>query len=382
MSDDGQNFIYQKDEEMILKNSETDEEQHFPNLSFISQINGYRPLFKVDDSHRRPRIIDPLTKEYINQDYITNYGFISPDGKLYADSALSKYIKYHDKVNNAYISKEDWNALSEKYNYELGIDDKTKEEKREARKEFVNAHQDFFKDYQKDCEILNMRDFRDTIAEELGYAIIRHIGTDKIHCEITLGPKLWFLNYVAFSYDSRYVAIAGRYPNNTFIDNHSAGGLLLIYDMTDQRVIARNTTSHAVWAAAFTKKGFYAAYDSIPTFLYGNVDETGNIKEVAGKSFLTFSPDGKYMALSKQGYVPYKNDNTNWGHQPSTRVYIHAVNTPKEQPISILAELSAAGLADTNQAQSVSSCSFSFDPKKLMMVGKDGTVVIRNLHLK
>lgn len=44
-------------------------------------------------------------------------------------------------------------------------------------------------------------------------------------------------------------------------------------------------------------------------------------------------------------------------------------------------DLSDAGIADTNKTQSVSSCSFSLDNKKLMMVGKDGTVVIRNLHL-
>lgn len=143
MSDDGKNIIFQKDKEMFLMNTETKEVQDFPNLNFIFQINGYRPLFKVDDSHRRPRIIDPLTKEYINQDFITNYGFVSPDGKLYADSALSKYIKYHDKVNDTFISKEQWQALAEKYDYRWNINDKEKDEKKESRKEFIHAHRNF-----------------------------------------------------------------------------------------------------------------------------------------------------------------------------------------------------------------------------------------------
>lgn len=215
-------------------NTETNEVQDFPNLNFIFQINGYRPLFKVDDSHRRPRIIDPLTKEYINQDFIINYGFVSPDGKLYADSALSKYIKYHDKINDTFISKEQWNALAEKYNYGQNINDKEKDEKKEARKEFINAHKSYFNDEEID-KLLNVNNFRDKIAEELGYAIIRETETNEIYCEIELGHVLWFLNYVAFSYNSRYVAIAGRYPNNTEINEDCVSGLFLVYDMIEQK---------------------------------------------------------------------------------------------------------------------------------------------------
>lgn len=380
MSDNGKNIIFQKDKEMFLMNTETKEVQDFPNLNFISQINGYRPLFKVDDSHRRPRIIDPLTKEYINQDFITNYGFVSPDGNLYADSALSKYVKYHDKVNDKFISKEEWYALAEKYDYEWKIDDKTKNEKKEARKNFIHAHKSFFNSEETD-NLLKVDNFRDKIAEELGYAIIRKTGTDEIYCEIELGHALWFLNYVAFSYDSRYVAIAGRYPNDTEIKGYYVSGLFMIYDMTEQKEIAKSMTSYAVWTAAFTKNGFYAAYDSHPILLCGNVCSNEDIKEVGNRNFLAFSPDGKYMALSNQGYIPYSADNLNWGHQPSTSVYIHAVNDPNKQIMPAIDDLSDAGIADTNKAQSVSSCSFSLDNKKLMIVGQDGTVVIRNLHL-
>ena len=44
-------------------------------------------------------------------------------------------------------------------------------------------------------------------------------------------------------------------------------------------------------------------------------------------------------------------------------------------------DLSDQGIADTSRAKSVASVSFSNDNKRLMMVGKDGVVIIRNLHL-
>ena len=40
------------------------------------------------------------------------------------------------------------------------------------------------------------------------------------------------------------------------------------------------------------------------------------------------------------------------------------------------------GIADTMKARSVASVSFSNNNTKLMMVGRDGTVIVRNLNLK
>ena len=216
--------------------------------------------------------------------------------------------------------------------------------------------------------------FTDIITEDYGYATIRKVGTDELYCEIELGPKLRFLNYVAFSYDSRYVAIVGRYP-----DNCCYKGLLLIYDMDNHKEIKKDTKHYAVWTAAFTQKGFYAAYDSLPTLLYGNVYDDSGVNEVSDRNFLTFSPDGKYIALSNQGYVPYKDENHNWGHQPSTMIFVHSVENPNEQIVPTISDLSDAGVAEI---ESVASCSFLLDNKKLMMVGRDGIVVIRNLHIE
>ena len=107
-----------------------------------------------------------------------------------------------------------------------------------------------------------------------------------------------------------------------------------------------------------------AAHINHPVLLCGNICNNEDIREVESRNFLAFSPDGKYMALSNQGYVPYSSDNSNWGHQPSTSVYIHAVNDPDKQIMQTIDDLSDAGIADTKETKSVFSCSFALDNKK------------------
>ena len=65
--------------------------------------------------------------------------------------------------------------------------------------------------------------------------------------EIPLGPELWFLNYVAFSFDSRFVAIGGRYHDNTIYQNRNVGGLILIYDLLSKKIIVNKTSTLAIW---------------------------------------------------------------------------------------------------------------------------------------
>ena len=220
------------------------------------------------------------------------------------------------------------------------------------------------------------------------------MGTGEIVAKIKLGNPLWFLNYVAFSQDSKYVAIAGRYP-----DGSGLGGLFLIYNLESQSVVLNETSSYAVWMTAFSKKGAVAAYTTNPiTFLADSQDNYPNASSkdcwIVNHNFLTFSPDGEYFACSQQGYVPYKNHkgiiNPNWGHQYSSLVEIRSIKKPDEE-LTHFSDLAGAsnssrqrilGIADTFRGQSVSSVSFSNDNKKLLMVGKDGVVIVRNLHLE
>jgi hypothetical protein len=104
------------------------------------------------------------------------------------------------------------------------------------------------------------------------------------------------------------------------------------------------------------------------------------LSTIAGRNFLAVSPDGKYIALSNQGYIRYNGGTygKEWGHMPSTIVYIHSLDSTYHQVIPEINDL-ATNIRDVNQASTTTSCSFSLDNKKLMMVGNDGVVIIRNL---
>ena len=99
---------------------------------------------------------------------------------------------------------------------------------------------------------------------------------------------------------------------------------------------------------------------------------------------MTYSPDGEYFALSSQGYISKYDKDGNiqigWGHQPSSLVEIRATGNFSKDIISFH-DLSEEGIADSSVKRSVASVSFSDGNKRLMMVGKDGVVIIRNLHL-
>lgn len=104
---------------------------------------------------------------------------------------------------------------------------------------------------------------------------------------------------------------------------------------------------------------------------------------------MTFSPDGEYAALSNQGYISkydrYGNERIGWGHQPSCEVFI-VKSSQMDSTLKTYSDLSdrgISGLSDRrhNFPKTIASVSFSNDNKRLMMVGNDGVVIIRNLHL-
>ena len=176
-------------------------------------------------------------------------------------------------------------------------------------------------------------DFLRLFIEFHGVAIIRKTSDNTITNKIKLGDPLWFLNYVAFSHDSRYVTIAGRYPNHS-----GHGGLLLVYDLENDSEIYKQTNGYAVWLSAFTKDGHFAAYSSEPVSYLGVVPKGDNqIETVEKYNFLTFSSDGQYIALSKQGYVAWNNGrNPLWGHQPSCLVSLRKTNNIGNNTLLIL----------------------------------------------
>ena len=189
--------------------------------------------------------------------------------------------------------------------------------------------------------------------------------------------------------DNRYVAIA----------SYMGHGLFILYDLLEDRKVIEEMPNRAVWNVAFSKNGLLYGYTSNPFTFFVNIENLDILKKIEDtkiddRNFLTFSPDGQYMALSEQGYGSkydqFGNERGIWGHRPSSLVEIlksknidkiliqfnnlsefNRSNDPKE-----------SGIEDTWKRHAVASVSFSKDNKKLMMVGEDGVIIIRNLHFE
>jgi len=396
LSENGHQILYRDEKEFTMYDVETAQKTEFNNLYFISHINGSRPLFRLDE-HRQAILVNPITGRPVDFDLISNYQFISPNRELYADSKLEEYIEYYSLITETTIKREEYRELITRLDYSLFITsneerEKKKEEAIKARKDFISEHQSYF-DKLSDEEmkgLLSNPNFVNKIIDIRGIAIIRRIETHEVYRRIPLGPPLQYINYAAFSYDNRYVAIAGCYPLG------AGGGLYLVYDLINQSVVCQRMTSRAVWTAAFSKSGAIAAYTSDPvTFFATSETEYSNsvLDEniIKGYNFLSFSPDGKYLACSEQGYIPLwgwnESISESWGHQPSSLVSIRRINDPQKviveyNDLSDFAVGKSVGIAGSFNAKSVASISFSNDNKRLMMVGNDGVVIIRNLHLK
>lgn len=382
LSDDGQMFIYRKNDKCVLVDTSTGESEDFANDKYITHVNGYRSTFIID-SYRKPRIIDPLTMNFIEDTHTSKFLFVSPDGKFYADTRLDDYVKIYNQATESYITNEERERLRQVYDSCYDMSNREKDELQKRRRLFINRHSKLMSEkgyFLNNIEhLLTTNNFTEIFIEERGFAKIRKISDDSIVANIELGKKLWFINYVSFSSDNRYVAIAGRYPNGS-----SLGGLLLVYDLFRKEIINKRTKDYAMWTVSFNLNNDYAAYDSRPTTFFGNVNnftKETDIQEIDGRSFLAFSSDGKYMALSNQGYIPHSNRQTFWGHRPSTDVYIYECGKFKNQKYPTINDLSDCGIDSQKSPKTVATVSFSKDNSKIMMAGTDGVVIIRNINL-
>ena len=395
-SENGHQLLYRDNQVFTMLDIETDKITEFENLHYINHINGSRPLFRIDES-RQAILINPVTGRPVDFDLISNYQFVSPNGELYADSELDKYIEHYNTITKNIIEVQEHRELVKLLDYPTFVEttkedyEKKKEEAIRARREFISKNPDFFEKLPDEMrnKLLTEPSFVSIFIEIRGVAIIRKVSTKEEFCRIPLGPPLRYINYAAFSYDNRYVALAGCYPLNV------GGGLYLVYDLLNRTVICQAMTVKAVWSASFSRNGAISAYTSTPiSFFAGseqdyiNSAQNGNI--INGFNFLSFSPDGKYFACSVQRYISYRKGNgetrTIWGHQHSSLVSIRATDNPQGEivqfkDLSDYAIGNSKGIADSFMAQSVASVSFSNDNNRLMMVGNDGIIIIRNLHL-
>lgn len=424
---DGTNKFYHQ-------NIKTGVKTAFDPGNFIRHINGYKPV--IDISHDKPRIIDPVSGQMIASK--ADYAFYSPDGRYNIDSSNSNagdgvgFIEYFHKHINSTMSRGEFQEIARLNTPSFFSAD---EHLQKERLQYMKEHPTWFiEDIRKEYNIFRDKNRvlqltpehivmyankdddtripyaeRDAIAyyvkfkKEFSDAVVRvneylklHISGEISTRKIDLGIPLWFLNYVSFSFDGKMMSVAGRYPDNTQDeDSGSISGLFLLYDIEKDKITFRKTNTNAVWVSAFNKDNLVACYDSCPgsyimdaetpdsKIIRMENDSHAGQNRILGRSFLCFSPSGKLMAMSKQGYVRYENatEERPWGHQPSTCVYIRS-SKDLNNDIAQFNDHGSGISGVATRARTVSMVAFSPDDSKMLSVSNDGVVVVRNLHIE
>lgn len=401
LSEDGSKILYRDEKQGIILDLQSNTSDRYDNVSYIKDINGIRPLFSHRPGALQPRLVNPVTGQILPHDRMSAYQFISPDGLLYADTDIDKYVETWNLITNELLTADEISEFADNLFYVCDSESEKSKKNRKNRQIFVEKNLKFFKEtclkqdwkersdkeWVKAMLGLPYYEFAKIFIERRGVAYIRNKKDDSVIAKIALGDPLWFLNYVSFSYDNRFVAIAGRYQNDS-----NFGGLFLVYDLIRKKEVIAKRNSWAVWMTSFNRKNQVAAYSSEPISYDSILSCTESYECVNSHpnfSFLTFSPDGEFAALSNQGYISKFDRNGNerdeWGHMPSCEVFV-VKSEDMDSPLFNYSDLSDSGidgLSDIhhNCSKTVSSVSFSNDNKRLMMVGNDGVVIIRNLYL-
>lgn len=397
---DNDNIIYQKkDDKYYYRQLGSGVEIEFsPEGSIRRNINGYIPFLSFE-TMRKPVYIDPVTLTRVEGGDVEKFTYQSVDGSIVHISHNA--VKYLDNHAKQYVTKETYKSYVEKYDYETeGISSLIKkvgeqyEKVKKNRIVFYNSNKAWLEEILKERfsykfgiwtpdylnVFLDITSVCDTIFFTKEYYVREKIRDEVL--DIKLPEALSFLNYISYSYDNRFIFISGRFSLNSF-----RKGLALVYDVKAREIVYMSTSTMAVWLGVFSKTGMVAYYDSTPnTFVADDITDTNknsDFCEIEGRSFLTFSPSGKYIVLSRQGYIPYVSGNPHWGHQPSRDVYIVKSDSPQHEIAHFFDhgdQIEGTGGCDRTNS-SVASATFSKDETKLMTVSKDGVVVIRNLHL-
>ena len=374
-------------------------------VSVNAGVNGYN--FELDSrlfDGRLPVWRDPITLNRIDREDILKYTFSSPDGKWIANNNFEE--RYYNRLLEKEMSIEEYYELKQKYDFNSSATDEEKRNVLKERKALLHQYgkekllHNILVDYStyiKDADELEqmvLRRFELYLSEEErftplfvdvnGYVVYKKIDNEEPEeRKVLIGRGVWFLNYVSFSYDSRFLAFGAKMKEDDF--RHALEGVFVLYDLENNKEIIRsdkNDDLYAVWMTMFSKKGDVAYYDSHANTFIAKALSNYEIEEAEGKSLLCFSPSGNYIALSDQKYIDYTHHPySNWGHQPSGNVFIHDVSNFSNclEQYNDFGE-GISGIA--SRAGCVASAAFSQDEKRLLAVGTDGVVVVRNLHIK
>ena len=361
-------------------------------------------LIIEEDVTRSARIIDPVTFQDVTPSNYHHYRFLSPDGKLYAQLEYEK--RYYNTLNGNQISGFEVTKLRKDLDKPS-----TSHPGRESEQEKVNKNrQQIFianKDKFRELNIYNYNNINSqSIIRDEKIIEIGIVGTS-VTTEIILPNDTDYYNYAAFSYDNDFIGIVGKPSIDSNINNRS---LIMICGLTfdgrrsklelNDKYISRYPR-YASWVCGFSKTGYFATYDSTPKTFVIKIDNEffnnkitdsdlrqnmynlkTNIaynyekwKVINGKNFLCFSPSGKYLALSDQGYEPLTMGG--YGHQASNSVHIAKTETGE----IVDSFLGHGDGIKHDIVKKVVFVAFSEDEKQIMSMSNDGVIIIRSIDL-
>lgn len=362
--------------------------------------NGYKPEILINNSSvQKPVWIDPVSLSIIDPNEFANLEYVSIDNTWIAKSRMDTI--YYNRLTNLNITNEDYLRLCELYNIKWNSSDNDKsfiverrkklylENKKDLESFIREINMDKFKGEQLDNIVndamqrfLNQEyDFVSLFVEHRDYLVYQNIHDKRIR-HVLIGRNVWFLNYVSFSYDSRYMAFGAKLRSDKF--RQSEEGVFVLYDLIEEKKVCqidKDRNLFAVWMTVFSRLGDVAFYDShANAFVVTATSDYTECTEILGKSLLCFSPSGKYIAFSEQGYISYKYCPNSWGHQPSGKIFICSIHDLL-CPLVTFNDFGKCikGISPFSRANSVAIAAFSQDESRLLAVGEDGVIVVRNL---
>lgn len=372
-------------------------------LAFSKEGN----LIFENDTTKSAKIIDPLTFEDVTPLNYHHYRFLSPNGKLY--SQLSIKVRYYDKIQENYIDQaaviKFRQELDEPSSIHLVMDAARKGQTEIIKTRILLNRKKYFEINQSKFIQLGITDFQKinshTVVKVEKSTEIGIVGTNKT-VEINFPEDLAYYNYASFSYDNNYFGYVGKPSGNglihlfklNFNENNNTLEVLDSYLSRYPR--------YASWVCGFSKRGYFATYDSTPDTYILKVDAElfeqktsdddlrknifGNDStiyrsykkwnEIKGKNFLCFSPSGNFLSLSEQGYEPLTLGG--YGHQESSA--IHIAKTSNGEIVDSF--LGHGDRIKDDKNKKVVFVAFSEDEKQIMSMSADGVVIVRNIELE
>jgi len=363
-------------------------------------------LVMEEDGTRTVKIFDPTTFADITPPNYHHYRFISPDGSLYAQ-VTKPLVRYYHKIDGNELSTYEMKRL--RHNYDMPIsyqysksisDAQYKSEERRIAKnkmEYFSSNKEKLR--KKDIKSYYQVSF-DTLVKTEMYIKIGIAGTD-VTADIILPEDLDYYNYASFSYDNRYFGYVGKPHSNGLIHLFKINYNRQSETLTIADSYITRYPRYASWVCGFSKTGYFATYDSKPdTYIVKVTDQLFNSNttdqfirnslvidesriirsfktwhEIPGKNYLCFSPTGKFIAVSEQGYEPLTLGG--YGHLESNAVHIALTDSGE-----IVDSFTAHGESIAqDKINKVTFVAFSEDERRIMTLSNDGVVVVRDIDI-